>query len=131
MTLERGGLEIDRQVRRTGIRSVRISQDPHPVAGRYCIVEVNGRPIFCKGGNWVPPDLIPSRVTRERLAALVDLACEANFNFLRIWGGGVYAGHDLLICATKPASWSRTTCRSPAASTPATTLPSWPKYVGR
>ena len=73
-----------------------MNQDPHPVAGRYCMIEVNGRPIFCKGGNWVPPDLIPSRVTRERLAALVDLACEANFNFLRVWGGGVYAGHDFL-----------------------------------
>ena len=87
---------LDRQARRTGIRSVSLQQHPHPVAGRYCIIEVNGRPVFCKGGNWVPPDMIPSRVTRERLAALVELACAANFNFLRVWGGGVYAGNDLL-----------------------------------
>ncbi len=94
--LERNGAVLDRCARRTGIRRVRLAQDPHPVAGRYCIVEVNGRPIFCKGGNWVPPDMIPSQVTGDRLAALVDLACDANFNLLRIWGGGTYAGHDLL-----------------------------------
>ncbi len=96
VTLERAGTVLERQTRRTGIRSVRITQDAHPVEGRYCIIEINGRPIFCKGGNWVPPDMIPSRVTPERLRALVDLAVAANFNFLRVWGGGTYAGHELL-----------------------------------
>ncbi len=96
VTLERDGAVLDRQTRRTGIRTVRLATHAHPAAGHYCIIEVNGRPIFCKGGNWVPPDMIPSRVTRERLTALVDLACAANFNFLRVWGGGTYAGHDLL-----------------------------------
>lgn len=95
-TLERAGAVVERRRHRTGIRQVRIMQDPHPVEGRYCLIEINGRPIFCKGGNWVPPDMIPSRVTPEHLRALITLATGANFNFLRIWGGGVYAGHDLL-----------------------------------
>jgi len=96
VALERDGVALDRRTRRTGIRRVRIVQDPHPEVGRYCIIEVNGRPIFCKGGNWVPPDMIPSQVPPDRLRALVDLAVGANFNFLRVWGGGTYAGHDLL-----------------------------------
>ena len=49
-----------------------------------------------KGGNWIPPDLTYSHITRSRLDSLVKLALEANFNILRIWGGGVYAGNDLL-----------------------------------
>jgi len=51
--------------------------------------EVNGRKIFCKGTNWVPPDIFPGTITRERYSKLLDLAKEANFNILRIWGGGI------------------------------------------
>ena len=91
-----GGAIMDSAKRRTGIRSVRINQDPHPVEGRYFILEVNGKPIFAKGGNWVPPDIIYSRIDRERCRRLVDLACQANFNCLRIWGGGLYADPALL-----------------------------------
>ena len=67
-----------------------------PHGGRYFIIEVNGRPIFAKGGNWVPPDIIYSRIDAERYRKLVELAVEANFNCLRIWGGGLYADHALL-----------------------------------
>jgi beta-mannosidase len=51
-------------------------------------LHVNGRAIFCKGANWVPPDVFPSRVDDTRLLQLVDLARKAHFNTLRIWGGG-------------------------------------------
>ena len=51
--------------------------------------EVNGRKIFCKGTNWVPPDIFPGTITKERYNKLIDLAKEANFNILRIWGGGI------------------------------------------
>lgn len=87
--------DLERIVRQTGVRRVAFNQDPHPVAGRYCVLEINNRPIFCKGGNWVPPDLLYSTVDGERYRALVRLAIEANFNLLRIWGGGLYADHAL------------------------------------
>ncbi len=55
-----------------------------------------------KGGNWVPADMIYSSVDKKRLEKLVDLAVEANFNILRIWGGGHFAGNDLLdLCDEK------------------------------
>jgi beta-mannosidase len=79
-----------------GVRTVAIEQSPHRVAGKHFIIIVNGRRIFCRGGNWVPADIIPSRVSRERTEHLVRLALESNYNLLRIWGGGLYAGHDLL-----------------------------------
>ena len=82
--------------RRTGIRSVKINQSPHPEEGRHFIVEVNGRAIFMRGGNWVPPDMIYARTDAAAYRKLVELAVEANFNTLRIWGGGLYADHALL-----------------------------------
>ncbi len=51
---------------------------------------VNGQRIFCKGANWIPADSIYARVTGEKYEHLVREAKEANFNMLRVWGGGLY-----------------------------------------
>ncbi|MBP1994548.1 glycoside hydrolase family 2 protein [Paenibacillus eucommiae] len=52
--------------------------------------EINGVPIFCKGANWIPADSIYARLTNESYETLLQEAKEANFNMLRIWGGGIY-----------------------------------------
>jgi beta-mannosidase len=92
-------LEIGRKkqsaARRLGARRVEIDQSAHPEKGRYFILKINNRPVFCKGGNWVPADMLYSTVTEERYRELVDLAIGANFNMLRIWGGGCFADHAL------------------------------------
>lgn len=85
---------LGRDERPVGFRHVRINQSPHPEEGQYFTLEINGEPVFCKGGNYVPQDLILSRVGREHHVALIDLALEANCNFLRVWGGGVYESDD-------------------------------------
>lgn len=95
MTLEADG-ETQTAIRKVGVRRVEMDQSSHPVEGRYCTLTINNRPIFCKGGNWVPPDMLYSAVPAERYQALVQLAIDANFNTLRVWGGGEYAPHALL-----------------------------------
>jgi beta-mannosidase len=101
-TIKVDGKVIQTGQKRLGIRKVEIDQSTHPVAGRYFTIKVNNRPVFMKGGNWVPADMVYSSVTRERLSKLVDLAIGANFNMLRVWGGGTWAGNDLLeICDEK------------------------------
>jgi beta-mannosidase len=52
-------------------------------------LEINGRKIFGKGTNWVNPEIFPGKITRERYNELLDMAKDANFNLLRIWGGGI------------------------------------------
>lgn len=66
-----------------GIRTIGMEDKPGHFAFR-----VNNRPLFVKGGNWVPPDAIYGRVTDEKLHCLVGEAAAANFNCLRVWGGG-------------------------------------------
>ncbi len=77
-----------------GIRTIRLNTDRWPSSGnepeRQFTFEVNGVPVFCKGGNWIPADLIVARVSDEKYDTLVREAREANFNMLRVWGGGVY-----------------------------------------
>jgi beta-mannosidase len=95
MVLRAGGKIQATATRKVGFRHVRVNQDPHPVRGRYFRIEINGKPIFVKGGNWVPADPIPVRITQKRVATLVALAREAGFNLLRIWGGGLYESDAL------------------------------------
>jgi beta-mannosidase len=97
-----GQVVLEERIMRTGIRSIRIDQSPHPLEGNYFTLVVNNRKVFMKGGNWVPPDMIYSNISRQKLEALTDLALKANFNMLRIWGGAIWAGHDLLeLCDEK------------------------------
>ncbi|MDR0534483.1 MAG: hypothetical protein LBH01_11070 [Verrucomicrobiales bacterium] len=94
ITISSGGNIIYQTGKQLGFRHVRINQDPHPKEGSWFVVEINRKPIFVKGANFVPADLIPSRVTAEKTRALVDHALAANFNCLRVWGGGVYESEE-------------------------------------
>ena len=69
-----------------GIRSIRLLQEPDE-EGKTFIFEINGLNVFCKGANWIPADSFLPKVTYERYYELLDLAAEANFNMLRVWGG--------------------------------------------
>ena len=96
------GNVIDTGSERIGFRKIEIDRSPHPVEGNFFTIKVNNQPVFMKGGNWVPPDMIYSNIEIGKLEKLVDLAVNANFNILRIWGGGLFAGHDLLrLCDEK------------------------------
>lgn len=89
-SLECNGNTIDTDERRIGFRHVHVDQSPHPEGGNYFILNVNGVPVFAKGANLVPADMIIAAIDDDRYDKLTDLALEANFNMLRVWGGGVY-----------------------------------------
>jgi beta-mannosidase len=102
VSVSSGGRMLDSASRRIGFRKIEVDRSPHPVEGNYFTVKVNNRPVFLKGGNWVPADMVYSNVGRKRLDALTDFALAANFNTLRIWGGGLFAGNELLsLCDEK------------------------------
>lgn len=50
--------------------------------------EINGRKIFAKGTNWVNPDIFYGRKRRTTYHDLLAKAKAANFNIIRVWGGG-------------------------------------------
>ncbi|MBC8137341.1 MAG: hypothetical protein H8F28_15785 [Fibrella sp.] len=89
------------QTHHVGFRKIEVDQSSHPEKGFYFTLRINDRPVFCKGGNWVPADMLYASVTPERYRELVDLAVDANFNMLRVWGGGVYADPALLECCDR------------------------------
>lgn len=52
-------------------------------------MEINGRSIFCKGTNWVNPEIFPGVINAETYRPLLELARDAHMNMLRVWGGGI------------------------------------------
>jgi beta-mannosidase len=52
-------------------------------------LEINGKRIFAKGANWVPPEIFPGTITKERYEELLNRVIDANFNIVRQWGGGI------------------------------------------
>ncbi|MFF2091479.1 glycoside hydrolase family 2 protein [Paenibacillus sp. NPDC058174] len=73
-----------------GIRTIELDTTVLQGEDRNFRLVVNGMPIFSKGGNWIPNDFIYSRVPEEKYVTLIREAVEANFNMLRIWGGGLF-----------------------------------------
>ncbi|AEB43350.1 beta-mannosidase [Micromonospora maris AB-18-032] len=87
------GATLDAWHRRIGFRSVRLDTTPDAHGAPFTL-HVNGVPVFVRGVNWIPDDVFPTRVTRERLAHRFDQAVDANINLLRVWGGGRYESDD-------------------------------------
>ncbi|WIB64086.1 glycoside hydrolase family 2 protein [Curtobacterium sp. MCBD17_040] len=87
------GEVLDRDVFRTGFRSLRVDTQPD-ATGRPFTIVVNGAPIDVRGVNWIPDDVIVSRVDRARYAARLAQATACNANLVRVWGGGVYESRD-------------------------------------
>ena len=55
-----------------------------------------------KGANQVPMDYYPDRMKSDReIAWLMKSAMEANFNIIRIWGGGMYMNDNFYEQADK------------------------------
>lgn len=73
-----------------GIRMIELDTEVIDQEERYFRLVVNGKKIYCKGGNWIPNDFIYARVPDKKYHVLLSEAVEANFNMLRIWGGGLY-----------------------------------------
>lgn len=89
--LDEAGNVLESQSRRHGVRSLSIEQKPIGEKGDKTFTFVlNGKPIYAKGGNWVPVDQIIGRIDRERYETLIRCAVDMNMNMFRVWGGGFY-----------------------------------------
>lgn len=56
--------------------------------GESFFFEINRKPIYTCGTNWVPAQNQTPKVTNERYAKWVDLALRNNNDMIRVWGGG-------------------------------------------
>lgn len=52
----------------------------------YLVIKVNGKPVFCRGGNWGMDDAMKN-TSREHLEPYFRLHRDANFTMIRNWTG--------------------------------------------
>lgn len=88
--LQQKGKVIEQRELKLGIRTLELVQEVD-AQGKSFYFKLNGKPVFMKGSNIIPPDSFVPRVTEAQWINLVENARLSHQNMLRVWGGGVYA----------------------------------------
>lgn len=83
------GKEIDRWERKIGLRTATMAIEKDQW-GESFAHEINGVKVFAMGADYIPEDCILSRVNPARTRKLLEDCAAANFNCIRVWGGGYF-----------------------------------------
>ena len=80
---------LDSNDLKIGLRTLTVKREKYKWGESFAF-EVNGVKIFAMGADYIPEDNILSRCSKEKTEKLIKSCIEANFNFIRVWGGGFY-----------------------------------------
>ena len=83
------GTVVDNWTRKIGLRTITMDRTKDKWGERFATC-VNGVNIFAMGADYIPEDHLLGRVTPETTRTLLEKAVFANFNSIRVWGGGYY-----------------------------------------
>ena len=83
------GETIDAREYRIGLRTITVSRKDDRW-GKSFAFEINGIEIFAMGADYIPEDNLLARCSRSKTKKLIENCARANFNCLRVWGGGIY-----------------------------------------
>ena len=83
------GTVCDAEERRIGLREMKLIREKDKWGVSFTH-ECNGIKFFAMGADYIPEDNILSRCSSERTRELLTLCADANFNAIRVWGGGHY-----------------------------------------
>ncbi|KPV40855.1 beta-mannosidase [Alicyclobacillus ferrooxydans] len=86
---EVGVAEVDCRKFHIGLRTLTVARENDNWGESFKFV-INGVPIFAKGANYIPEDNLLGRRTDIKTRRLFEDCVEANFNLIRVWGGGFY-----------------------------------------
>ena len=75
--------------KRIGLRTLKLIREKDRW-GESFTHECNGIRFFAMGADYIPEDNVLSRCTAERTRLLLKRCVDANFNAIRVWGGGYY-----------------------------------------
>ncbi len=87
--LRNNNKKLDEKELKIGLRTIELIQQKDDIGTGFAF-KLNGKMVYMKGANYVPPDSFLPRVKDSTYKSLVANAKKANMNMLRVWGGGVY-----------------------------------------
>lgn len=89
VSLIKNDQELDRMNNRFGIRQVSLITEKDN-DGETFYIQLNGKPVFAKGANYIPIHMLPGINPDHDYETLLELCKNNHFNMLRVWGGGYY-----------------------------------------
>ena len=92
-SLEQNQQKIEEKELKIGLRTIELIQDKDEF-GTSFYFKLNGKPVFMKGANYIPPDSFIPKQMPSSYHETIQNARKANMNMLRVWGGGVYADDE-------------------------------------
>ena len=72
-----------------GIRTIKLINKKDSI-GESFYFELNGKPVYAKGANYIPQNSFQNKVTNQHYKKLLTDVVNSNMNMLRVWGGGIY-----------------------------------------
>lgn len=91
--LSENGILLDEITEKIGFRELTVYKDD--AKGTFCF-NCNGLDIFAMGANYIPLDQILPYITKSRISDFLQHCINANYNTLRVWGGGYYPDNYFL-----------------------------------
>lgn len=80
---------LDTWERRIGLRTMTMATEKDAYGEKFAH-KVNGVEVFAMGADYIPEDNLIARTNKARTRRLLEDAKLANFNSIRVWGGGYY-----------------------------------------
>lgn len=84
------GIKLAERKQQFGVRTIQLKQEKD-VFGKSFQFDVNGAPVFMKGGNYIAPVHSDDNSNWKNLLSKIS---EAGFNMIRVWGGGNYLSEE-------------------------------------
>ncbi|MFV0344320.1 MAG: beta-mannosidase [Anaerocolumna sp.] len=83
------GVVVDTYERKIGLRELTVVRKKDEF-GESFAHSINGLEFFGMGADWIPQDNLLPRITKENTEMILKDCALANFNCIRVWGGGYY-----------------------------------------
>jgi beta-mannosidase len=83
-----GNIKDEKSIKK-GIRTIKLINKKDTI-GETFYFELNGKPIYAKGANYIPQNSFQNKVTDQHYEKLLSDVVNSNMNMLRVWGGGIY-----------------------------------------
>ncbi len=86
--IENNHIKDEKSIKK-GIRTIKLITDKGDKGATFHF-ELNGKPVYMKGANYIPQNSFQNKVTDNHYENLLNDVTNSNMNMLRVWGGGIY-----------------------------------------
>lgn len=87
--LKQNDTVLEKIEKRIGLRTLTVRTEPDEWGESFEFF-LNGVSVFAMGANYIPEDSIYPRCSKERSRKLIEQCIRANYNSIRVWGGGYF-----------------------------------------